>query len=147
MNEREDQQAFELCAGALDRLGAAAEGLQGRAAWLQLLHQLLQHPHLQQVLLDGASPSKSGAPSVAKDSSGSHGPGSNQPADGAGKSDGVPGSGASKPDEAGEGDTARLALFAFLTALGPIICHGSCTVQPCSCMVLEYSLLKSAVEA
>ena len=121
-------------AGAMDRLVPTAEGLQGRAAWLQLLHQLLQHPHLQQLLLAGASPSRAERSTGARDSSVSHGPAPPEAAGGDGQQTGrVPGSGASEHDEAGEGEAARSALFAFLAALGPIICrlNGTSTVQPC----------------
>ena len=102
-------------AGAFDSLAAAAEGLQGRAAWLQLLQQLLQAPHLQEVLLAGLTPLQAEGSNGATDSSGSHGPGSRQAAGKAPSSSTVPGSeGTSKDDEAGEGEAARSAFLAFL---------------------------------
>ncbi|KAK9835725.1 hypothetical protein WJX74_006753 [Apatococcus lobatus] len=86
--------------GTLEKAGATAEGLQGRAAWLQLLQQLLQVPHLQDVLLAGIAPWKSEGPNGVTESSGSHGSGSHPAAAGkAPSSSGVPGPGASKDDD------------------------------------------------
>ena len=98
-------------AEAMERFAAAASGTQARAAWLQLLQQLLQAPSLQAVLLAGLAQPLADSP---KGASGRKGTGHQQ---GAGKDPSAShgASGASRDDtqdEDGEGAAARLASSA-----------------------------------